>query len=303
MTVAPALRALLDNSIDYAGMFPPCSLDLETAGSNYAAYCRSDERRMLGAFVLSLDQFEAAKALLPRFDHSHRLRISALGPKTNEAAGFCDALPKVAAGLRSMMKEQIVSIDQLEMFLPDGVGLPDLEQAKSVLGDLPAFFEAPAARAEQAISLIAAFNATAGRSSFGFKCRTGGVTADAFPTPTELAQVLASAARHQTPIKFTAGLHHPIRQYRDEIKTKMYGFLNVLGAAVLTSHHHWDEKQTASMLADENPKSFSFEENYFSWREWKIDSEEVKAARRLVVSFGSCSFDEPCEDLRALNLL
>src|SRR5438552_11212175 len=40
---AASLRALLAHSIDYAGMFPPCSLDLEPAPSNQAQYVRSAE--------------------------------------------------------------------------------------------------------------------------------------------------------------------------------------------------------------------------------------------------------------------
>ncbi|PYJ14040.1 MAG: hypothetical protein DME93_01195, partial [Verrucomicrobia bacterium] len=100
-----------------------------------------------------------------------------------------------------------------------------------------------------------------------------------------------------------AGLHHPIRQFRDEVKTKMHGFLNVLGAAVLAAEHRWDAHQTSIMLEDENADSFSFTDDLFAWREWKIDIERLKYRRKFVTSFGSCSFDEPREDLRALGLL
>jgi len=83
----------------------------------------------------------------------------------------------------------------------------------------------------------------------------------------------------------------------------MHGFLNVLGAAVLATEHEWDEKQISKMLEDENGTSFSFSDASFVWREWKITTSRIKARRNLVTSFGSCSFDEPREDLRALNLL
>jgi hypothetical protein len=105
------------------------------------------------------------------------------------------------------------------------------------------------------------------------------------------------------PIKFTAGLHHPLRQFRAEVETKMHGFLNVLGAAVLAAEHGWDKERISKMLEDENARSFSFSDDSFTWQEWKITTEQIKAQRKLVISFGSCSFDEPREDLRALNLL
>src|SRR5205807_9684157 len=69
------------------------------------------------------------------------------------------------------------------------------------------------------------------------------LTADAFPTSTQIAGALVTPATHQLPIKFTAGLHHPIRQFRGEVKTKMHGFLNVLGAAVLAAEHRWNAQQ------------------------------------------------------------
>ena len=98
-------------------------------------------------------------------------------------------------------------------------------------------------------------------------------------------------------------MHHPIRKYREEVKTKMHGFLNVLGAAVLAAEHKWDAQQTAAMLDDEDAKSFSFDDEFFGWREWKINIKRLRDRRKFITSFGSCSFDEPREDLRTLNLL
>jgi hypothetical protein len=74
-------------------------------------------------------------------------------------------------------------------------------------------------------------------------------------------------------------------------------------AAVLGAEHEWDEQQTSEMLEDENATSFLFSDDSFAWREWKIATDRIKTRRELVISFGSCSFDEPREDLRALRLL
>ena len=83
----------------------------------------------------------------------------------------------------------------------------------------------------------------------------------------------------------------------------MHGFLNVLGAGVLALEHEWDVEQTAQMLDDEEPAAFSFDDNSFAWRDWKVATERIRTHRKLVTSLGSCSFDEPREDLRALKLL
>jgi hypothetical protein len=284
-----ALRALLTRSIDYAGMFPPCSLDLEPALQKQAAYVRDADSWMLSTFVLPIAQFGNAAAHLSLFDAKHPLRISALGPKTNSADEFGAKIKEVAEAIRVFAKEHVdlVSIDQLEMPLVGDLPRIDLNMAT--------FWEAP----EQRIAAIA----SAKIDKYGFKLRTGGVTAEAFPTSAQIAKALVAAAKHRVPIKFTAGLHHPIRMFRDEVKTKMHGFLNVLGAGVLAFEHGWDEAQTTAMLDDEDAKSFSFDDKRFAWREWKIDIDRIEAHRKFVTSFGSCSFEEPREDLRALNLL
>ena len=303
--VAASLRTLLEHSIDYAGLFPPCSLQLEAALKNQARYVRLDDRWMLGAFVLPVERFDAAKEFLPEFDPLHPLRISALGPKTENATAFYEVFEDVEMAIRSLGRHNVdlVSITQLEMYLPSGVDLAALKEVRSIIGNLPVFWEASAERAEETIALLAEHNSNTDTPTFGYKLRTGGVIADAFPTSLQIAKALVTPATHQVPIKFTAGLHHPLRQFRDEVKTKMHGFLNVLGAAALAAEHKWNEQQTAAMLDDEDAKSFSFDDEFFSWREWTIDIKRLKGRRRFVTSFGSCSFDEPRDDLRALNLL
>jgi hypothetical protein len=303
--IATSLRALLAHSIDYAGMFPPCELELEPALKNQAQYLRSADAWMLGAFVLPVQQFSPAKQLLAEFDPLHPLQVSALGPRTENAAAFREALVKTDAAIRSLSvyNVDLVSVNQLEMFLPPDADSHLLRDARSILGSLPAFWEAPSSRAEETISLVAELNSNADSPTFGFKLRTGGVTPDAFPSPAQIAQALVTPVTHQVPIKFTAGLHHPLRQYREEVQAKMHGFLNVLGAAVLAAEYKWEAPQTALMLEDENVDSFCFTDEFFAWREWKIDLKRLQDRRKFVTSFGSCSFDEPHEDLRALGLL
>ncbi len=302
-----SLRALLAQSIDYAGMFPPCSLALEPAVRNQAEYVRSPEAWMLNTFVLSIGQFDAAGESLSLFGREHPLRISALGSKGANRDHFIAGLKIAADKIRSLCAQHagLVSVDQLETALPGDTDLGLLAKITSILDgfDLQTFWEAPADLAGPTAALLAEHNLATGQRPFGVKLRTGGVTADAFPGSPQIAHVLGAAAKARLPIKFTAGLHHPIRQFRDEVQTKMHGFLNVLGAAVLTAEHGWNEERTAEMLEDEDAASFLFEDGSFAWREWKITTDRIKERRQFVTSFGSCSFDEPCEDLRALNLL
>jgi hypothetical protein len=213
------------------------------------------------------------------------------------ATDFQEELKNIRNGVREFVSEShgVVQIEQLEMPLPSGV-TPEAN------GDLRSFWEAAAADAERVIELLAHENSRR-EQPLGFKLRMGGVTADAFPTSQQIARALVASAKHKVPIKFTAGLHHPVRMFRDEVKTKMHGFLNVLGAGLFAHAQGWDEQQTAAMLEDEDAAAFGFTDESFRWREFQISVAAIEKQRAFVTSFGSCSFDEPREDLRHLKLL
>lgn len=301
-----SLQTLLTRSIDYAGLFPPASLELEPALKNHRDYLRTPESWMLSTFVLPLPKFAEAAWFISEFNERNPLRISALGPKTINRIDFVEELRNGVKGIRELAGEgrNVVLIDQLEMPLPKDCDPETLKIARETIEALPlrVFLESPADTAERIIALLAEENARTNAQPFGFKLRTGGVTADVFPTSPQIASVLVASCKSDVPVKFTAGLHHPVRMFREEVKGKMHGFLNVLGAGVLAREHGWNEEQTAAMLDDEDASSFAFEAGEFRWRDWQISPARIEQHRRLTTSFGSCSFDDPRDDLRALNL-
>src|SRR6266542_1003105 len=115
---AASLRALLLQSIDYAGMFPPCSLGLEPALRNQAEYVRSPDSWMLGAFVLSTEQFDATRQLLSQFDADPPLRVCALGPKTQSTDVVLEAVDETDAAIRALSKHNVdlISTSTLRCF-------------------------------------------------------------------------------------------------------------------------------------------------------------------------------------------
>src|SRR5678815_3093889 len=123
MAVSASLRALLDQAIDYAGMFPPCALALEPALRNHASYVRSSEAWMLNGFVLPVEQFDPARQFFAEFDPHHPLRVAALGPKTTKADAFLDGLYNTETAIRSFSRYDVdlVSISHFEMYLPEDV--------------------------------------------------------------------------------------------------------------------------------------------------------------------------------------
>lgn len=111
-----------------------------------------------------------------------------------------------------------------------------------------------------------------------------------------LAEFLCAAAARRLPFKATAGLHHPIR-------TSMHGFLNVFVGATL-AYLGMDQIVVTNLLNETDPTAFDFQNDGLRWRDWRASTAEVAQARReFAHSFGSCSFDEPDNDLRALGLV
>ena len=145
---AASLRALLEHSIDYAGLFPPATLALEPALQNQAAFVRTADAWMLGAFILPVAQFESADGSISRFDREHPLRVSALGKKADEAATFKQSLIGAKDSIRTFREKHgaAAAITQLEMPLPDDTDAELLKAARAILGELHLniFWEAPA---------------------------------------------------------------------------------------------------------------------------------------------------------------
>ena len=131
-----SLRALLAHAIDYAGLFPPAGLALEPALRNYADYIRTPDAWMVGAFILPVAQFAAAARWLGQFDGHHPLRLSALGPKTDNAETFPASLiaaMELIASFRSMSGEAAV-IDQFEMVLPANISADTFAVIRATVG-------------------------------------------------------------------------------------------------------------------------------------------------------------------------
>ena len=135
------------------------------------------------------------------------------------------------------------------------------------------------------------------------KIRTGGITPDAFPAIGNIAGFLRACKEKGVAFKATAGLHHPLRcvkplTYEPNAPTgTMHGFLNVFIAAAIVEH-------AAEILAETDPRAFSFADDALSWRGHKVLTEDIIAMRRtFATSFGSCSFEEPIGDLIALGWL
>lgn len=123
------------------------------------------------------------------------------------------------------------------------------------------------------------------------KFRTGGLAAELFPTPVELAAVICACRDRELPFKLTAGLHHALRHTDPETGFTHHGFLNVL-AGCLTASDGAEVADVAELLGATDPLPVV-----------EAVSERRSEQRPLWIGFGSCRIDEPLSDLIAFGLI
>jgi hypothetical protein len=166
------------------------------------------------------------------------------------------------------------------------------------------YCELPDGRDQELLSALGRRQAAPPLRRLGAPLRCGGVTPDLVPSVARIAAVLAAAREARVPLKFTAGLHHPVRGMDHTADVPMHGFLNVYGAALLAHDRALAAADLEPVIADTDPRSFRLDTDGFAWREHHVPADRVAALRReLLGGYGSCSFAEPVADLRTLALL
>ncbi len=293
-----ALRTLLHHVIDYAGLFPPASLSMTDAVTNYAHYLQSPHRWALARFIVPISRLEefsnAVHALAPDL-RNQTWHLSALvGTDINSELQAIDMFnARFSRAPRSML------IDAIELKASSVEEIERLNLPPSIVS----FIEIPIAH--NPAPLLEAIKQKSARA----KVRTGGVVADSFPSPSDLARFIFLCAKHQLAFKATAGLHHPIRAtYRltyapDSPSGTMFGFLNVFLASAF-AYSGMAESDLADLLSETDLAQFSFSEAHARWRTHTLDASMLERARaQFAIAFGSCSFEEPIEDLKKHHLL
>ncbi|HEY9605833.1 MAG TPA: hypothetical protein V6C85_29780 [Allocoleopsis sp.] len=260
--------------------------------ANYAQYQMASDNWMLGHFVVPISRSHELEELLPAFPLK-QWSLSAILSKDVELD-----IDRV----RSLQDNRQIAIAALE--------IPPLppEEIERVFPLLPAgvdvFFEIPLN------SDLGPYLSVLQKISASAKIRTGGITAEAFPSVTQLSQCISAFAKARVPFKATAGLHHPLpNEYHltyepDSPSGKMHGFLNVTILAALVYGQNVTPEETVTILQESAIERFHFNKDGIEWSDRKLSLAQIEEARQQFFrSFGSCSFQEPIDDLMQLKLL
>ena len=298
------IRSLLAGAIDYAGLFPPAGLTMSDAVRRYAEYRDGPDAWALGRFVVPADRLDElaaaahAPGATPR-DPAMPWRLSAL--LAGDGASDLAAVRGFNARHRAGAAAWSAAVDMVEA-RADG---PDAVEALVRHRDatIATFVEVPTG--DVASPLIIALAA----HRLAAKVRTGGVTAAQFPSAHALACFIAECVRLRVPFKATAGLHHPMRgefpltYAPDAERGTMFGFLNVLLAST-AARNGAPVDVLVDVLEERDAGTVTVTDDMIAWRDHRFTMADLQDMRSTVtLSFGSCSFEEPLRDLRALGLL
>ncbi|HJQ54665.1 MAG TPA: hypothetical protein VJ825_12575 [Gemmatimonadaceae bacterium] len=294
-----SLDALLEGLIDYAGLFPPASESMRAAAERYAEYLDSADSRALARFIVPVNRLgeleSLASDLIPGPPQSKPWRLAALvsGDASAAAREILDFNQRYSVGSRARAE-----IDVVEMKANDASEISAHHRA--LPRNLTTYFEIPTGGDLR--QLVAAIAATGARA----KIRTGGVTADAFPAAEVILDFMTACMDAGVPFKATAGLHHPLRgEYRltyapGSPRATMYGYLNVFLAAALLRVGAPRDVALAALL-ETDPRSLDFGDDCITWRDRKLTTRQLHSVREFAISFGSCSFREPIDELAQLT--
>jgi hypothetical protein len=303
------LRTLLATAVDHAGLFPPAGLNMSAAVADFHARRHGEVRWMLGSFVVPASRVGELAASVREYvgpaeataDVSYAARaepwpLSVIVESAVEGAGVIedvrrrhgDDLRVVALEVRPLEAEKIQGGQR--------------EPSAKALDEVATFYEVPLdERMEARLDAVASVGAHA-------KVRTGGVTAEAFPTTAALVGFLVACAERAVSFKATAGLHHPFRgryplTYEPgSARATMHGFLGLALVSALIHQRAVDEREASGLLAG-GPEDLELAADALVWHGHRLTTEEIERARGFFRSFGSCSFDEPVAELQQAGLL
>jgi hypothetical protein len=278
-------RPIFGGLFDDASLFPPASLLMADAVAGHLRHQTAWYREMSGPFVCGDAKIAELSAALTA-GGVVELDLALVLP--GGAAGLDAAVDGVFADPRLRLRAVEVPATADENIT---TAVADVAAAldRTPLAGAAGFIEVPAR------DLTGAAACVIDDHRYRAKVRTGGTTAQAFPDDQTLANCLVALAQARLAFKCTAGLHHAVRHRAADTGFEHHGFLNVL-LAVAAALDDASREQVAAELADRDAARVAAKSS-------NLDAETVSAVRSLFTSFGTCSTDEPINDLVALGLV
>lgn len=274
---------LLAGLVDDAALFPPGNAPMPRAVAEHREHKLAGYAYLVNRFLCPASRLDEMSA---RIEEPTRITLGEYRVGVIADTGRAG----VDAAVNQVRADRRMELDAIEIPLPADSDLA--AEARATLAALPemrAFVELPRSPGwQKALDVLADGNS-------GAKIRTGGLRAEAFPTPAELARFIVACVERTIPFKATAGLHHAVRHTAEATGFEHHGFLNILVAtaaavrkvAFAEVESVLEERDGAALVAAARA----------------IDPDMAHSVRTLFTGYGSCDIHEPVTDLTELGLM
>jgi hypothetical protein len=281
--VTAPIPPLLWRLVDDAAVFPPGSASLAQAFTEHREHRGSWYADLMGVLLLPATELKNAAGCLTDGEEIAIGVVSdvpiAQVPRVIGAADGRMKIKQVEAAVAKRGEDPQPGLRALltalsEIDVDDVIGYAEIPLTWGLLG---------------ALDTVAQARADGQRVAAKF--RTGGLAAELFPTPMELAAVICACRDRELPFKLTAGLHHAVRHTDPETGFVHHGFLNVLAGACAASDGG-EVADVAAIIGTTQPLTLM-----------EAARTRRDQPRPLWVGYGTCSIAEPLEDMAQLGLL
>lgn len=261
-------RALFVRLFDDAAMFPPGNASAADAIAEHLRDRSAAYADLVGPLLVHVDRW-GEFAAAHRHVGSPHIDVVIIGSATAE--------PADSSGLRVVGHEVSGQLSSL-----------------GTTSDRPVAVElASDARLDEDLAALARMRRAG--APLRAKFRTGGTSAESFPAASQVATFVCSAVDHGVPVKFTAGLHLPVRHTDATTGFEHHGFLNL--ATAIWAALQGAGSSEVTMVLDER-RAEPLVSQVAAWT-----PDEIAAVRSTFTSIGCCGVTDPIADAVALGLL
>ncbi|MFV1999152.1 MAG: hypothetical protein ACC654_02175 [Acidimicrobiia bacterium] len=291
--------------IDYAGLFPPASLDMSGAVSGYREARSSSAHWVAGRFLCPSSRLVELAGELTGSIRPGEGRWEVGVILESEPSNTIGAAAAVAQSFHiEMQPAAIVASAEAKIVDPSVSGIgATIDTISSIQPEVVAFLEVDRSSSvsEQVANTAEALHVQG--QVGGVKLRCGGAYTTMFPTAEEVAEFILAATANRLPFKATAGLHQPIRHIDPTIDAWRHGFVNLLIASGAAASGE-SVRTIEAIVAETDPGAFSIRPAFATWRDISIPGNAMRRTRKDgFVAYGSCDFDEPVKALANLAFL
>lgn len=271
-------RVFFEHLIHDAAIYPPGSAPMDLAVRHHLRYGQSPSGFICGPFLAPFSKLSQLRAYLSEDDE---LDLAIIGTTIEE----------LQCALDVCNEDTRLRLSHFEIPLPLESVAPFLERLSNEI-DLNAqkvFVEVPLnENLQRGLDVISS-------SGFCAKFRTGGLTKEAFPSEDQLADAIYGAIERNVYFKLTAGLHKALRNSEPTTGFEHHGFLNVI-VALSTLLSGGDDARASEILAERDGVQLLKMLSH-------VDVSLARRVRSIFAGYGSCSIDEPYQELLSLGLL